>query len=414
MKNIETNNLFNQKNLKKNFTILGLVFLVSSIFLFLFYIDTVKDILRDQADTTLTRVSDQNVSQIKNALSLKQDHLEKISKTIEYDNNYEISSIISKLKIYDRTNGFYNLSIIDSNGICYNTLDEEIDVSDDQYFIDGMNGISSITSSYLSKDGNYNFNIFAEPVYKEGQVVMVLTGAYESENFAKLLNISSFDNKGHSMVIDSKGNLVSKAPNAKYLDTTETDAEKQYISNLITTNLSDKNKYFLNFNYKTENFLAYCEKIGVNDWYLISYAPKKEIYKNISLINTLIFSVFIILYISIIVITFVLFKNYISYKEKIKKLVFTNDLTNERNEEYLKLYFKNMNQNERNNKYLVVFDIDSFNSINVMHGLKKGDDSLKYIVKTFKNTLPKEELFKYHSDIFVAIIKGNCEEKNNC
>lgn len=411
MKNIETSNLFNQKNLRKNFTILGVLFLVSSIFLFLFYINTVKNILSDQAKTTLTRVSDQNVSQIKNVLSLKKEHLEKIAKTIEEDNNYEISNIVSTLKIHDRVNGFYNLGIIDSNGICYNTLDEKIDVSDDEYFIDGMKGISSITASYLSKDKSERFNIFTEPIYKEDNVIMVLTGVYKSEDFAKLLNISSFDNKGHSMVIDSNGNLVSKIPNDKYVDTTETDAEKQYISKLITNNLSTENTYFVDFNYKNEDFLAYCEKIGVNDWYLVSYAPKKEIYKNISVINTLIFSVFIILYISIIIITFILLKNYITSREKIKNIVFINDLTNEKNEEYLKLYFKNMTQSERNNKYLVVFDIDKFNSINVMHGLKKGDESLKYIVKTFKNILPKEEIFKYHSDIFVAIIKGSCEQE---
>lgn len=411
MKNIETNNLFNQKNLRKSFTIIGSLFLVFSIFLFLFYINTVKNILSDQAKTTLTRVSNQNISQIKNILSQKKGHLEKIAKTIEEDNDYEINNIVSKLKIYDRVNSYYNLGIIDSNGMCYNTLDEKIDVSDDEYFIEGMKGISSITSSYLSKDKSEHFNMFAEPIYKEDKVVMVLTGLYKSEDFSKLLNINSFNNKGHSIVIDSSGNLVSRVANEELEDSGEIDIEKEAISKIIAKNFRNEDTYFLNFYYKNEDLLAYCEKIGINDWYLVSYAPTKEIYKNISLVNTLIFSVFLILYITIIVITFILLKNQITSREKFKNILFINDLTNEKNEEYLKLYFKHLTQSERNNKYLVVFDIDKFNSINVMHGIKKGDEALKYIVETFKNILPKEEIFKYHSDIFVAIISGNCEDE---
>lgn len=414
MKNIESNNLFNQKNLKKNFILISISFILFSIIIFIFSIKTIETVLTKEANTTLASVSNQNVNHVKSIISIKKNILEKISTNFESDNIYNINEIVSTLKFYNKANGFYNMGVIDENGICYTTLDEKLDLNEYKYFIDGMNGISTVTSSYLSEEKNKQLNIFTQPIYKDNKVAYVLTATYESEEFSKLLSISSFNNKGNSMVITSNGDLISKSLNYDYNTLNDTVKFKQSILNLLTKSLDDKinkDNFFVDFDYENIPYLAYCEKIEVNDWYLISYAPKKDIYSDIDLLNRLIFTLFTFLYLSIVIALFILIRNYVTYKKKLTHIIFEDELTNEKNMEYLKQYFKNIKENEKPNKYLVVFDIDKFNNINIMHGIDFGDKLLKYISTTFKTILPNEEIFKYHSDVFVAIVNGTSEDE---
>lgn len=414
MKNIEANNLFNQKNLKKNFILISVSFIIFTIILFILSIKTIETVLTKEANATLASVSNQNVNHVKIIISIKRDILKKISNSFESDKIYDIDEMINNLKFYDKANGFYNMGIIDKNGICYTTLDEKFDLSYYDYFINGMNGISTVTSSYLSKNNNKSLNIFTHPVYKDNEVAYLLTATYLSEEFSKLLSISSFNDKGNSMVITSNGDLISKSLHYNDNNSNNTVKFKQSILNILTESLDDKinkDNYFVDFDYENIPYLAYFEKIGVNDWYLISYAPKKDIYSDISLLNKLIFTLFTFLYISIIIVLLILFKNYVTSKKKLTHIIFEDEVTNEKNLEYLKLYFKNIQESEKSNKYLVVFDIDKFNNINIMHGINFGDRLLKYIIATFKKILPEEKIFKYHSDVFVAIVNGKSEDE---
>ena len=101
---------------------------------------------------------------------------------------------------------------------------------------------------------------------------------------------------------------------------------------------------------------------------------------------------------------------YIKYQKRISKIIFIDELTNEKNSEYMKLYFKYMSKKDKLDKYIVVMDIDKFKNINIMHGSDTGDKLLKYIPLIFKELLPNDEIFKYQADVFACIISGVSQE----
>lgn len=411
MKNIENFNKIHKKNLRV--AILFLCVAVSIIGLFLLYIhmNKINNVIKEEAQITLEAVSSQNIINLKSNISSKEDLLRELVKNIENNKNFDIESIIKKLKSHSEVNGFYNMGIIDKSGMCYTTLDQKLDLSDHDYFINGINGISQITSGYISEDGKEILNIFTVPIYKEDKVEMILTATYKASDFSKLINITSFKGKGKSVVVDSSGNLVSQVNN---LNENKLEVIQEFdtnnILNILKECIDKSGKNIISYEYKDEEYLAYCEKIGINDWHLISYAPKKEIYKNISTINKIALSGYIIVYISMIIFLFIFFMEYIKYQKRISKIIFIDELTNEKNSEYMKLYFKYMSKKDKLDKYIVVMDIDKFKNINIMHGSDTGDKLLKYIPLIFKELLPNDEIFKYQADVFACIISGVSQE----
>ena len=412
MRNIENFNKIHKKNLRISILFLCIAVSIIGLFLLYIYMNKINNVIKEEAKITLETVSSQNIINLKSNISSKENLLRELVKNIEINKNFNIESIVKDLKIHSKINGFYNMGIIDKDGICYTTLGEKLDLSNYDYFIDGMNGISQVTKGYISEDGKEILNIFTVPIYKEDNVEMIMTATYKASDFSELINITSFDGKGKSIVVDSLGNLVSQM---NYIDKNSLEnvceADTNNILSILKESIAKTDENIISYKYNNQEYLAYCEKIGINDWYLISYAPQKEIYKNIGVINKIMLSGYMIIYTSMIIFLFIFFKEYIKYQKRISKIIFIDELTNEKNDEYLKLYFENMSETDKFGKYVVVMDIDKFKNINLMHGSNTGDKLLKYIPEIFKELLPYDEIFKFQADIFVSIIYGDSQEK---
>lgn len=411
MKNIENFNKVHKRKLGISILFLCVAVSIIGLFLFFIYSNKINNVIKEEAKITLETVSSQNIINLKSNISFKENLLRELVKNIEGNKNYNIESIIKDLKTHSTINGFYSMGIIDKNGIGYTTLDEKLDLSGYDYFINGMNGISQVTSGYISEDGKEILNIFTVPIYKEDKVEMIMIATYKASDFSELINIISFDGKGKSIVVDSSANLVSQMSdiNTNSLENL-CEADTNNILSILEERITKTDENVISYEYKNEEYLAYCEKIGINDWYLISYAPKKEIYKNIESINKLMLSGYMIVYISMIIFLLIFFREYIKYQKRISKIIFIDELTNEKNDEYLKLYFRDMSKRDKIGKYVVVMDIDKFKNINLMHGIDTGDKLLKYIPIIFKELLPNDEIFKCQADVFVGIIYGDSQE----
>ena len=74
------------------------------------------------------------------------------------------------------------------------------------------------------------------------------------------------------------------------------------------------------------------------------------------------------------------------------------------------MYFGNLTPVQRQRKYLVLFDVDKFKFINILHGTEQGDQLLQFIMQVFCETLPDEYIFKAHADTFIAVMDGEDRE----
>lgn len=409
----EYNNTYNKKIGISVLIIIIITFAVGLIY-FPIYITKVINIIREDALGHLKDISSQNVIMIENTLKEKRKTFYLLSKRIEKERKYNIDDLIDEFKLYIKEENLYNMGIIDKNGICYTTLGEELDLSRYSYFTDGMKGISTITNSYLSENGKELLNILTMPIYKDGNVEMVLTVSYRSIDFAKIFNISSFDEIGHSICIDSEGKLITGGIQSKegslkeeYYD----NGNREKIARTIATIIRNKEAECINFEYDGKKYKAYYEPMTINDWKLVSYVPMEYIYNNINTIAVILFKSGILIYIGFIVLGFIVLREHVKYKKKMTQLVFFDELTKEKNYDYLKLLYENMSEQERKEKSLVIADIDKFKSVNIICGSNTGDELLKYIVEIFNETLPDDEIFRSQADIFVFIFNSTVKDE---
>lgn len=414
MTNLEKFNGKYKKRLGISISILFISILLIGIIIFRYHNKSLIALIDKEARATLKNVSSQNVITMQIEIEAKQKLLESLAKSIEELDTSNILSIIENLKIYSESYGFYNMGIINKNGICYTTLGEVLNLSQYDYYKNGLNGIAGISESYISENKQLMLNIFTSPVYKENDVEMILTATYKSAEFFDILNITSFNGEGGSVVIDKSGNLVSnpnKLYNSDFNIFYSMKEEEPESYKIVKENISRGENGYLSTKYLGEDYLAYYEPLNINDWYIISYVPNRCVYQNADIILRGIHIESALVYMTFIVASGIFVVAYNKYQKKISYLIFIDELTKEKNYEYLKLNFNNMKQFERKNKSLVVFDIDKFKVINIMYGTDIGDDVLKYIARIFKEVLPNDDLYKDKGDEFIGILNHDDKEE---
>lgn len=371
--------------------------------------------IEEEAVITLKNVSEQNIKILNKNIKEPQKVLAVLAKRFERDKKYNIEDIVDDLKMYAEVYDMYNMGVIDKNGICYTTLGDELDLKSYDYFTDGMEGKARVTDSYLTEDGKEMINIFTMPIYKDGEVEFVMTATYRSSDFTRMMNISSFDEHGESIVVTSEGALVTTIGNANKIGGEDGNYRQEIQNKIFQTLQSNLNNNIdediVYFNYDGKDYIGYCEPVGVNDWYLISYVVKNYLYNNIEMIKTTIYRGTIILYATSVIIILFSVRERKQYEERMMDVVYFDWLTGERNEEYLHTYFEHMSEKDKNKSFLVVMDIDKFKSVNMMYGSEMGDRLLKYVPTTFKDVLPEDEIFKYQADVFVAVLKGTSQKE---
>lgn len=407
---------FNRKYNKRLFLsfIAVLIFALLLISGFLItYARKIENRLQKEAESTLQHVSSQNVLMIKKEILSKQKFLKVLAQNIEDSNNFDIKKNIEKFKTYVNIYDFYNMGIINKDGICYTTLGKTLDLSEYQYYKDGLKGISGIFASYESEDKTTMLNIYTVPIYKGEEVEMILTATYSSYNFSKFLNITSFDGLGGSIVLDSDGKSVTISQDRSSYQIDILDNLQKNSPDLFTkmkNSMAQLKEGYIEYSYKGEKYIGFYEPIDINDWYLISYVPKAYIHNNVGFLikDIKLASIIICIIFCMFAILWVLY--YIKYQKGLSKIVFYDSLTQKENYEYLKLLFETEKLAGAKNKSLFVLDIDKFKVINIMYGVSIGDKIIVYLSHVFSEVLPEDKIYRNKADEFVGIM-NHCDKR---
>lgn len=370
------------------------------------YTEQIQQLIRQETESKLQYVSSQNVLAIQKDVLAPQNFLRAVSKNIEQYGNFDPTAILSQFKSYTDIYNFYNMGVISKNGVCYTTKGEVFNLSRYDYFKESMEGIRGISQSYLSEDQNTMLNIYTEPVYKNGEVEIIITATYTAFDFSKILNIPSFEGYGHSIVVNSTGELVAVPQNPERNLYGLLDSIKQYNEYIFTTSTSDtepKQKVQMEFVFEGELYLAFYEPVGINDWYLITYVPENYVMQNTHILMTNVRLASLMGILLFCGFAGLLMYHYVGYQRKLAEIVFRDSLTKGKNFEYLKMLFQN-NEVYAENKSLVVFDIDKFKLVNMVHGSAEGDRAITHLYHSFCRALPNDEVYHHKADEFVGVI----------
>ena len=345
---------------------------------------------------------------IEDELLSKQDILELIAIEIGNRNDENIPEILENLDRFVSQYGFYNMGVILPDGTCYNTLGEVLDLSPYEYVDKGFQGESVITEGYQAELEQRSLNIFVVPVYRDGEVECLLSACYGAEDFVELLNINSRMDDAQSIVLNSKGKLITdfgEYTQKKYRELADS-IEKD--DSIIPSSEMRGNSYF-DIKHNGKEYIACMSKMNVNDWHCVSILLKNNYFKNIYSFERYLMILIVVLLMGIAAGFILLIYSQQRHRIKISESVFIDSVTRKKNYSYLETTFEKRKDKEY--LYVAALDIDAFKAVNVAYGSEESDKVLRYIGNTFEEEFPMDEIYREHSDYFVAIIHADSEDE---
>ena len=220
-------------------------------------------------------------------------------------------------------------------------------------------------------------------------------GTYLINNDGTVL-IDSFDNiKGNNLnfydYVKDNYNLTNKK-------------ELQKIDDMLK-GIKEKKIGTFDIRIGNETYFIHYEKVGINDWYVITTASDSTIAKE--LIWLVIISLLLCLLINFIIICISIYINISNQKKnkKLYKVAYIDPITELGNETYFKENGANYLQNKSNkNKYIVSIDINKFKALNNIYGYEFCNNILKKIGKKLEKTLPQDNIScRISNDIFATL-----------
>lgn len=241
-----------------------------------------KESIQKSTNRKLIEIVQQNKERIKLKIEDTYNLMETIALFIGQSDNIYSEEIMENLRKQSKNNSFIRMAVTGAEGIGYTQDGVMLDISDREYFINGMKGENTISQVTISRIDGKESIIFAVPIYKEEEIIGVLRTVYQLEEFTELLEMKNVDKTGISLIIQSDGTSVSRPEILngeknfiKFLRSEKIVTEKA-ITQVEEYLRNDEERGLFNCS-KNNHFTLIFEKIGINDWYIISII-KGEIY----------------------------------------------------------------------------------------------------------------------------------------
>lgn len=313
----------------------GLILLVC-IGLGIVIFSSTSKILRNYTSTTLMQYAEQSAKVVQQRVNSEFNGLRSIalSDTLRKTDSPKIS-VVNLLKLKLNQSDYLQLGYSDLTGNMITSKNEYMNISEQPYFQDALNGIEKVTSPFYSKLLNRLVVTYSVPIYDQKKIVGVLVATKDGADLLELTNDIKFGTSGESYMIDSSGKFISHQ-NTDYIkteynvfDEVKNNSALKQLSVLHEIMIQGKNYYG---EYRFEGVTKYMGFAPVHgtDWFLGITAPKSDVLSHIttltkSIINfsgifVIISAIVVIIIASIIAKPITLISDYI-------KVIATGDLT---------------------------------------------------------------------------------------
>ena len=388
------------------FVILALV----AVFVSMQYSQRMQGLFENQAKSKIQQVTNQNVQMMRTAVYSCRDFLYAVAATIQHNNVTDVNQLLAQFGSYLSIYRFHDMAIMTPDGVCRTTRGNVLNLKNsDMYsiFEDGSWKIQNLSDT----DGQGTpLNVFGVPVMNNGKVQFVLMASYNMRSLPDVANLLHFEGYGQSAVLDAEYHVVAR--------TEEQDVGevlKAQGLDLSQTNPMGSENRFIQFRMNNTDYLGYCQPMGVDDWYLMTYVSQGYLNQEMNDFRTNIQRgvLMVVALVATFCILFLLY--YARHKKSINHMMFDDTLTGAKNYEFLKIRFEEQNWAGSEHIALVVMDIDKLKLINMLYGMAVGDQAILYLYHAFRRVLPTDEIYRRHADEYVAIIRyttpENLEEK---
>lgn len=258
--------------------VLTILLVIGIIVAFLRFLNDNEKRISRQNESYLSDLTNQRAVMIDN---LFEENLNYISSTA-YLYGQTITSDEPDIKLigdFEGRTGFERLRFIDVKGDDYTSEGLLANVSDRDYFQNGIKGEVGVSYVLNSRVTNEIQIGFYAPVYFEGELIGVMVGFYGEELIENLLAFSLFDYNGKSIICASDGTIIGKNfdiegdnfieifTDDKMCDEAEQKKIKQAFENGEET--------IFKYNSTGGSTTGYISKLNSADWFLIRTFPRR-------------------------------------------------------------------------------------------------------------------------------------------
>ena len=117
---------------------------------------------------------------------------------------------LEQLKALETNSGFDWIRFVDTNGIDYASDGRAVDVSDRDYFTEGIKGKNGISWVPESRVSGEKLMGFYAPIVSDGKVQGVLVGFLQEKTITKILKTNLYGYTANTMILDKKANVLGR------------------------------------------------------------------------------------------------------------------------------------------------------------------------------------------------------------
>ena len=349
---------------------------------------------------SLKDISHQNIKLIENEIDNKFNLLSSLAKEFSDYTEKEISESYNEISILAKRFNFKEIGIALPDGIAYMSSNRIFDVSNREYFKRSINGENYISETLTYMGDQTKINVYSVPIINSsGAVSGVFFSMYNTEEFLKLLQVDSFNGSGYSYIINSncdilniskveltgEKNLFDRLRNMSY-SSKDKDINNRAIEKINNSVENNEDEWYTKYHYDTYKYAVF-EKLGINDWWLVTAVPKDILNQRIIPIMFAVKAICLFIFFFAIFIIIYSVKKDKKVKLYLENIAYVDSFTGIYNKNYLKEKISNEYINKQGYKSaLVLFDIKNFKMINEVYGVKAGDYIIKFLAETLKRT----------------------------
>ena len=368
----------------------------------LFYSNILEKNLYSDSISKLSEISEQNVKILNSQINSQMESMTEISARIAVPSNWDIDYTMYTLNKVMERYPFKRMGIIFPDGTSYVTNGETYVIPEEQFeyiesAFEGENVISNIASDAFDGDKIISLQV---PVYKDSEIVAVLTASYEPEILQEMLSVSFFNGQGYSYIVRSTGDIVADSSHPTsfqnvvniFTSLNESNESNASVSEEMKNHMQLNENGYINFTNDVNKYMYY-SSVGINDWYLLSVIPTSVIDSTRSDImnSTYILCLAIILIFVIIVLYSVNLER--KKRSELQQILYVDPITQGYSFQRFCIEAKQHLEKDDRQAAVIVLDIEKFKVINEMFGYEEGDRVLQYIWSLLREWVRDDEIY---------------------
>lgn len=255
----------------------------------------VTQILLYDLENSLVRFAEQGAVTIDTYLS---GHLSEAgsiaANSIINDTELPLQQRLDELKKQLNLDIYRRLSIADTEGYSYTTDGVVLYVGDRQYFIDAMQGRTSVSDPIVSRADGSMVIVFSVPIINDDKVAGVFYATYDADVLSLMTDNIKLNDSGSTYIINSKGDVIAHDDRELVynrindIGRAKTAPAYEDIARLESKMLAGEKGTGEYVYYGESKYMGYCP-IGETGWSIAITSPKNEVFGKLNLAFILLF-----------------------------------------------------------------------------------------------------------------------------